>query len=100
LRTNLGGLNGEEFQIPLTGSRIWDSFRTARANLGIIKSKSEAGEPHLRRRQIEGEARIAVPPLRADAGEPPPDPRRRPRHHLRCSTGVRTARTMSTIVPV
>jgi hypothetical protein len=38
---------------------------------------------HLNWRQIEGEARVAVPPLGAHARQPLPDPRRRPRHDLR-----------------
>lgn len=37
----------------------------------------------LDRGQIEGDARVALPPLHADAGEPSPDPRRRPRHDIR-----------------
>lgn len=40
---------------------------------------------HLNWRQIEGEARVAVPPLGAHARQPLPDPRRRPRHDLRCT---------------
>ena len=56
--------------------------------LGIKSNRKEIDESHLHRRQIEGEARIAVPPLRADAGEPLPDPRRRPRHDLRCSNST------------
>jgi hypothetical protein len=47
---------------------------------------NEKGErdPHLNSAQIEGEARVALPPLRADAREALPDPRRRPRHAVRC----------------
>jgi hypothetical protein len=39
---------------------------------------------HLNGGQIEREARFAIPSLRADAREPPPDPRRGHAHDLRC----------------
>jgi len=39
---------------------------------------------HLNGTQIEGEARVALPPLRADARKPLPEPRRGHAHDLSC----------------